>query len=428
MLQCVLTACTAALVVFLLTAPAHATITVVKGSLTCFLGCNKNVVQKVAQGQEGSFEVVGQYVDLSTKVEITGSGVSVSYGTRKGGSNSSIIIRFDVHPNAAVGERTIKMRYAIETNGPDTFKIRVVNRGTVDRIQYRKPLPFRPGGGPSSELVDPVNLPLNQKVVLIVTGTRLANIEVKSHAAFRSVRILSGTTDTQAAIEVEFSQNGQGPLLLFDSLLTTQEMNASAHAPFLYAGGANLNIQYGTALADGGRTFVPPPIIGSGSSSPPMFIDVAPRANMLNVFRRQQPAPAFTLNGAQYFPIDSQRYCNDMTGQQSKVITVPNPVWGISNVGTAAVTTAVTSQLSTGAQMLSTQTVQSLNPGQTVDFTFVRPTVSQVRVSTFADRIGCFISPSFPPFFEDPAFTVQVNTNAGAPETAVNQANNSRNY
>jgi hypothetical protein len=406
--------------------PANATIEVIKGSLTCFIGCNKNIVQSVAQGEDHAFEVVGQFVDLSTKVEITGSGVSVSYGTRKGGSNSSIIVRFDVRSDAAPGERTVKMRYAIETNGPDTFKIKVVRRGTVSRIQYRRPLPFRPGGA-ASELVAPVNLPLNEKVVLIVTGTRLTNVAVRPHSAFRSVRLLSGTTDTQAAIEIEFSQNGQGPLFLFDSVLSTQEMNASTSSQFLYAGGANLNIQYGQAASAGGR-IIPPPIVGGGGGGPAAFLDVAPRANMANVFRRQQPGPAFTLNGAQYFSINSQVYCNDMTGNQSRIITIPNPVWGISNVGTAGVNTAFASQLRSGTQVLATEVVTTMNPGQTVDFTFIRPNDSRVRVSTFLNRIGCFISPSFAPFFEDPPFTVVVNTNGVLTEAEANQANNSRNY
>ena len=143
---------------------ANATINVIKGTLTCFLGCNKSVVQEVAQGQEHAFEMVGQFVDLSTSAEVSASGVSASYGNRKGGFGSSIIVKLDVCSNAEPGERTVKMRYTIETNGPGTFKIRVVRRGTVNQIRYRRPLPFRPGGQ-ASELVAPVNLPLNEPVI-----------------------------------------------------------------------------------------------------------------------------------------------------------------------------------------------------------------------------------------------------------------------
>jgi hypothetical protein len=266
----------AAAVLLMSSTPAHATIEVIKGSLTCFIGCNKNVVQSVAQGQEHVFEVVGEFVDLSTKVEITGSGVSVSYGARRGGSNSSIIVRFNVHPDAAPGERTVKMRYTVETSGPDTFKIRVVRRGNISRIQYRRPLPPQRGQRPSSELVAPVNLPLNQRVVLVVTGTKLSNVAARPHSSFRNVSILPGSTDTQTRIEVEFSQSGQGPLFLFDSVLSQNEMNASTSSQFLYTGGANLNIQYGQAASAGAR-ITPPPIVGGGVSAPAPFVDVAPR-------------------------------------------------------------------------------------------------------------------------------------------------------
>lgn len=407
---------------------ANATIDVVKGSLTCFIGCNKNVVQSIAQGQDHSFEVVGQFVDLSSKVEITGSGVSVSYGTRKGGSRSSIIVKFDVRPDAAVGERTVKMRYAMETNGPDTFRVRVVRRGTISQVQYQRPLAFRPGGQ-TSMLVAPVNLPLNERVVLIVTGTKLDAIQVKPHSAFRNVRFLPGATDTQAAIEVEFAQSGQGPLLFFDAALSRQDLNSSTSSRFSYEGGADRDIQYGGPQNAGvGGGLVTRPIIGGGNSAPAAFVDVAPRANMANVFRRRSPNPAFTVNGVQFFEIDSQRFCNDMTGNQTRIITIPNPVWGVSNVGTAGVATAFSSQLRSGAAVLDTVTVTTLAPGQTIDFIFPRPNDSRVRVSTFLNRIGCFISPMAAPFFEDPPFTVIVNTNGAVAEAASNQSNNSRNY
>lgn len=416
-----------ALIVLLPIGSANATIETIKGSLVCFIGCGKNIVQSVAQGRDHAFEVVGQYVDLSTKVEVSGSGVSASYGTRKGGARSSIIVNFDVRPDAALGERTVKMRYAVETSGPDTFKIKVVRRGSVSRVQYRRPLP---PGGPPDELVSPVNLPLNETVVLVVTGTRLDGVQVKPHSGFRSVRVLPGATETQAAIEVEFSQSGQGPLSLFDSTLSRQDINASASSHFLYAGGTNLNIQYGGAPSGPGRIVPPPPLTSGGGGAPTSFVDVAPRANMLNVFRRQGQSPAFTENGVQYFAIDSnsaQQFCSGMTGNQTRVVTVSNPVWGVSNVGTANVATAFESQLRSGTQVLATETITSLNTGQTRNFTFTRQD-SRLRVFTFLTRNGCFVSPTATPFFEDPAFTVVVNTNGTVTEAPANQANNSRSF
>lgn len=409
---------------------ANGTIDTIKGTLVCFIGCGKNVVQFVARDREHAFEVVGQFVDLSTAVEMAdrNSGVTPTYGTRKPGSRSSIIVKFDVRPNATLGEHTVRMRYAVETSGPDSFKIRVVRRGTVSRIQYRRPLP--PGGPAADELVAPMNLPLNEPVVLVLTGTQLDGFQVKPHSGFRSVRVLPGATETQASIQVEFSQSGQGPLLLFDSALSAQDMNSSASSHFLYGGGANLNIQYGGTPSGRGNIVVAPPITGGAGAAPAVFVDVAPRANMLNIFRRQGQAPVFTDKGVEYFAVDTinaPQFCNGMTGNQTRVITVPNPVWGVSNVGTANITTAFESQLRSGNDILATQTVTTLNAGQTNNFTFARPE-SRLRVFTFLTRNGCFVAPTATPFFEDPPFTVVVNTNGALTEAAANQANNSRRF
>ncbi len=434
------------LTIFILSASGTATATIetIKGTLTCFLGCNKNVVQFVVQGEQHSFEVVGQFVDLSTAVQINGSGVSVSYGTRKGGSNSSIIVKFDVDDNAAAGERTVKMRYAIETNGPDTFKIKVVKKGSISQVQYKRPLqlasgivqanpnlprpqvnfPIAGSGSPPTQLVAAADIPLNEKVVLVVSGTKLGSVELRPGSNYQNARILTGATDNRIEIEIEFTRSGQEHLLLFDSNLSSQDMTSSTGFKFSYAGGANRNVQYGGTPSGGG--FIPPPLSGGGGSNN-AFVDAAPRANMLNVFRRQSQNPVFTENGVQYFAINSEQFCNGMTGNQSRIITVPNPVWGVSNVGTANITTAFAAQLRSGAAVLATENITQLNPGQTRDFTFQRQD-SRVRVFTFLTRGGCFVSPTADEFFEDSPFTVVVNTNNALTEAAANQNNNSRNY
>lgn len=403
---------------------AMATIETIKGTLTCFLGCGKNVTQFIAQGENHSFEVVGQFVDLSTEVQITGSGVSVSYGTRKGGSNSSIIVRFDVNENAAPGERTVKLRYAIETNGPDTFTVKVVKKGNISQVQYKKPVQQFTRDA-HFQLSPATNLPLNEKIVLVVTGTKLNGVELRSGSNYRNQRILAGATDTKCEIEIEFTTNGQEELALFDSSLSQSDMSRSTSSDFRYTGGANRKVQYGgtqTNINTGGG-FISP-ILGSSGNNNTTFVDVAPRANMLNVFRRQFQTPNFTENGVQYFSINSEQFCNGMSGTQSKIITIPNPVWGVSNVGTADVNTNFAAQLRSGTQTLTTENITGLNPGETKNFTFTRQD-SRVRVFTFLVRNGCFVSPTADEFFEDPAFTVVVNTNNALTEAA---ANNSRNY
>lgn len=404
---------------------ALATVETIKGSLTCFTGCNRDVVQLIAQGEKHSFEVVGRFVDTSTAVEISGSGVTVSYGTRKAGSGSSIIVNFDVGDNAAPGERTVKMRYAIETSGPDTFKVRVVRKGNISRIQYRKSLPFQRGGGPASELVSATGLPLNERVVLIVTGTRLENVQVRPETTYQSVRVLPGATATSCAVEIEFTSAGQGPLSFFDAALSGLDMRSSSSSRFSYTG-TNRTIQYGGTQT--GSTFVPP-VIGGGGGSPGTFVDVAPRANMLNIFRRLSNFAPVNRNGLTMVRVEDQ-WCSGMplNTNGAKVISIPNLTWGVSNVGTADINTAFAAQLISGSGVLATETVPGLNPGETRDFTFQRRT-STVRVRRFSDLQGCFASPNDSGFFfEDPPFTVRVNTNGALTEATANQSNNSRNY
>lgn len=401
---------------------SQATIDTIKGSLTCFVGCGRTVVQNIAQGNDHSFEVVGQFVDLSTGVRINGEGVSVSYGTRKHGSNSSIIVKFDVQSNAAPGERTVTMEYP---TGTDTFRVRVVRRGTISQVQYRRPLPFRPGGGAANELVAATGLPLNEKVILVITGTRLDDIQVRTESTYQSVRVLSGSS-TSRSIEIEFSGAGQGALLIFDAALSAQDMRSSTSSSFSYTGGTNRNIQYGGTPP--ASSFVAPVLSGGGGGGN-TFTDAAPRANMLNIFRRLSNFAPFEINGLTMLRVED-RFCEGMPINQNdaREITVPDLVWGVSNVGTADINTAFESQLKTGTVVLATESVPGLNPGETRNFNFRRQN-SRVRVRRFSDRQGCHVSPNDTAFFfEDPPFTVVVNTNGALTEAAAQTNNNRRNY
>lgn len=406
--------------------PAQATIETIKGSLTCFVGCNRSVVQLIAQGEAHNFEVVGGSVDFSTAVQITGSGVTVSYGTRKYGSGSSIIVKFDVADNAAPGERTVKMRYTYEANGPDTFTVKVVRKGSISQIQYRRSLPFRPGGRPATELVPATGLPLNERVLLIVTGTRLDSVEVRPESTYQSVRVLPGATATSCTVEIEFSSSGQGPLVLFDAALSASDMRSSTSSKFSYTGGSSRNIQYGGTPT--GSTFIQP-IIGGRGGTPSTFVDAAPRANMLNIFRRLSNFAPVNRSGLTMVRVEDQ-WCSGMPLNQndSRVITIPNLIWGVTNVGTADINTAFAAELRSGNAVLRTETIPVLNTGATVDFAFQRQN-STVRVRRFSDLQGCFASPNdIGFFFEDPPFNVRVNTNTALTEATANQSNNSRNY
>lgn len=237
------------LTIFILSASssALATIELIKGTLSCATGCGKNVVQLVAPGEQNVFEVIGQFVDGSTAVQITGAGVSVSYGTRKGGHESSIVIKVNVDDNAAASERTVKMRYLVEADGYDSFVIKVVKKGSISQIQMKRPpLQIASSGivqinpavslqtlslptsgnitAPLTRLVPAVNIPLNEKVVLVVSGTKLGSVELRPGGNYRDARILPGATDSRCEIEIEFTASGQEHLLLFDAAFSVRDM------------------------------------------------------------------------------------------------------------------------------------------------------------------------------------------------------------
>ncbi|NOS78915.1 MAG: hypothetical protein HOP35_13315 [Nitrospira sp.] len=421
--------------------PAHATIENIEGTLTCRNGCNRTTVQKVAQGGTFTFRVFGQWVDTASEVQ---SDFNYAIVNRKHGQGSYIDIKLVVGQYMDPGERTVKIRYPVEVNGYDSFKLRVVKRGTISSVMYKRPryatqTVIAGAKGPmvtkqviaGHDVVPPVNLPLNQPAVLVVSGTQLIGLQAKLPSGAKILDWLDGATTTRREIRMEFSQSGQGDLQVYDSQLSDADMYAPDAHRFVYTG-ENRHIQYGGTLT--GALPLDRPAIGS--TSPGLqFIDVAPRAVIENLFRPLSPNAEFTnTGGTRFFRVD-QRYCAAIGGLEgTTTIAVPHPIWGVANVGTLPVTTAFASHLRSGNQVLSTENTSALNPGQDARFTFVRPngtaTGSPVRVTKLnaAPHIGCFISPELPPFVQDPLLTVNVNTDGGVPEQADQQVNNSRTY
>ena len=407
---------------------ANATISAIASDLCSGAPCLPHVVQPVVRGVDGNkvstMTVKGQFVDTSTAVEVSGSGVSVSYGTRTHGNNSSIVIRFTVSPSAALGERTVRMRYAIETNGPDTFKIKIVRGGDVTEIK-RKVTAVNPlTGAPLTTYHDPTSLPLNTPVVLRFRGSNIGSASLKAISGISNIQKLPGCSETECQFQMTFTQSGTKNLNLFDGGAGNLQNNSLAYK-FYYSGVSSVTVS-GTATS--GSTFVQP-ILSGGGSSPSTFLDVAPKAFIGNVFRRNT-ANSFTDNtGRQFFAVSSNfsNLCSGLSGNASRLVTVPNPVWGVSNVGTANVATDFQVQLRSGNNVLDTETITTdLPAGATRDFTFDRPGDSQVRVFTFLNRIGCFISPQADKFFEDPAYSVTVDTTGVLNES--NESNNARNF
>lgn len=397
--------------------------------------CQPSFVSPIVEGKTMIVTVKGQFVDLSTGVEISGSGVSVSYGQRQGGSNSYIEVKFVVDDAAALGERTVKMHYTIETNGPDTFKVRVVRGGRVDKIEQKVP-GLTPG---TTRLVEANAIPANQRVTLVFTGTRLGNAVIAPILALKNPQTLSGCSETRCEVELEFAQTGNISVNLYDADVGPQVADSLAVSgtlhKFFYAGAKTVTVT-GAANSSPNIGFIPRPI-GSSTGANPGTLDVAP-GDLGNLFRGT--GNSFTDNqGVRYLQVDDS-WCSQpgkvvqtppaLSPPNFQDITIPPLIWRVSNVGTAAIPVAFDSELLSNGVVLQTQnTPAGLAPGAAREFQLQR-TSSAVRVFRFAPptQSGCFIKPSAGPnqFFVDPPFTVKVVT--GNPIPGENVSNNSRNY
>lgn len=179
--------------VLLQAVPAQATIERIFGGDACLpnVGCGPGVEYPVRQGQTTTITVKGYLVDLSTALEVTGSGVSVS--SAPGTTSSNKNIRIVVGPNAAVGLRTIKLRYLVETSGPDTFKIRVVRAGRVTDIDVPSPTQFF------------------NDVKITLTGENIGNAEVSSanfNPAPSSVELIEAeSSETRAVVRLRYTND-----------------------------------------------------------------------------------------------------------------------------------------------------------------------------------------------------------------------------
>ena len=92
---------------------------------------------------------------------------------------------------------------------------------------------------------------------------------------------------------------------------------------------------------------------------------------MANVVRLGSTTPAFTQSGFSYYRIVSpENLCYGMSGTQSRTITVPDPIWGVTNIGANEIAAGFQAQLRSGTQILDTRPVQAgLDRGASQTFT-----------------------------------------------------------
>ncbi len=80
---------------------------------------------------------------------------------------------------------------------------------------------------------------------------------------------------------------------------------------------------------------------------------------------------------------------NNMPTANRRTISVPNIVWGVKNDSNQNVTESFTIQLKRGSHVVNSHTINSLNAGQMMTFSFSRPT-SQTCVSRVGLGGGCY--------------------------------------
>jgi hypothetical protein len=129
----------AMLLLFVNASPAKATIDYIMDDSVCLYHCSPRSPYPVLRGHESTVTLVGQFVDLSTKVEVSGSGV---YVNNIGTASGSKTIQFEVLNDAAPGPRTVKLRYLVEASGPDSFTIVVLQTGSISSVNV--PTPTKP--------------------------------------------------------------------------------------------------------------------------------------------------------------------------------------------------------------------------------------------------------------------------------------------
>jgi hypothetical protein len=259
----------------------------------------------------------------------------------------------------------------------------------------------------------------------------LGNASVAPSTSFRNAQVLPGASETHCEVALEFTRGGTISINLLDAAVGPQPGNLLFK--FFYGGLNTVTASGSSALQPASQPPIPR-IPSGGTSTPTTFVDVAPRANMFNLFRTN--GDVVSINGANFLRVDD-RWCTEngvvapSRGSTARTITLPDLIWGVSNVGTAVVPVAFTSQLSANNIVLDTQTIAagSLPPAATRDFHFQRQR-NRVTVIRFAppQQAGCFVNPNDPNFFQDPPFVVKVNINNAAPESAANQFNNTRTY
>jgi len=201
--------------------------------------CNNSFPYPIVQGHTTTIDVEGQYVDLSTGLEVSPSAdVTV---TSAGQSSSHKLVKIAVQSDASPGVRTVKLHYLVETNGPDTFKIMILRAGKVTSITTPTP----------GDYFNDVTVTFNgqhldnAKAYVVPTTTGTFSVggsqvpQVVTLTQTNATATVTSSTPTSASVKVHFDggpfAEAKATIILFDAQLTNQD-ECVLHRVFCYQG------------------------------------------------------------------------------------------------------------------------------------------------------------------------------------------------
>lgn len=227
-------------------APASATITNIWGppGEICILTqpCGGGFHYPVRQGRTIVLDIQGQFVDLSTSLAVSGSGVTVSTA---GTSSSHRLIRVAVSSGATPGLRTVTLHYAVELNGPDRFQILVLRGGRVRSVPNPDPSAYFNDvtvafNGTNLANAGVVVLP-DKTGTFSVGGSQLPQVITLTQST--ATGTVASSSDTQVNVRLHFNggpfAEAKATVLLFDRQIAGSL--CQQHRVFCYTGTDNSN-------------------------------------------------------------------------------------------------------------------------------------------------------------------------------------------
>lgn len=334
--------------------------------------------------------VRGDLVNTHTSIE-KDSRISISVTDSGGGGGLNTFVTLKITPSSSIspGVQTIKLHYAVEFNGPDTFTINIL-APRIDTITMT----------PSQ-----ASVPQGTDLTITGNGSNLSGMHL--NPTFEGITNVHVTSSTTSRLEFTGKANRTFQMRSVNFNHDSLPDSCVSNHP---AGNALLDI---TVEGAPPPPIPPPPRGGGGNPPPPQQPDLS--VLLLNTFR----------SGTDFSNHEESTYglCPRTTRDNPKTSTIPPLTARVLNSGNAAAATPFTITVTTNGRQTNTFTVNSLNAGATVDFVIPR---AESRVCgtldttnpTVCHRCGSGVIP----IWND--LGIQVTVDSGNTVTESNENNN----